>query len=168
MITGTSTGFGFEYAKTALSEGHKVVATARDASKIKLPGTTDDNYLGVSLDVSKSEQIDAAFDSALKKFGRIDVLCNNAGYGLSGPFETFDDNQIRFQMEVNFFGLAHCTRRAVEIMREQTPSGGRIQQVTSIGGLRGVPGFTVYCASKFAVEVRARRASLDSISRAFI
>lgn len=153
FITGTSTGFGHHYAAKALAEGHKVVATARDSSKLSIEGSNDSNFLAVSLDVTKPEQIDAAFKNAVAKFGRLDVVCNNAGYGLCGPFETLSDEQIRFQMEVNFFGLLNVTRKALEVMRDTNkPSGGLIQQVTSIGGQRGVPTFSVYCASKWAVE----------------
>jgi short-subunit dehydrogenase len=79
-------------------------------------------------------------------------VVNNAGYGLGGPFEELSEQQIRTQMEVNFFGLTGVTRKALEVMREQKPSGGLIQQVTSIGGQRGVPLFSIYCASKWAVE----------------
>lgn len=82
----------------------------------------------------------------------MDVVVNNAGFGLSGPFEELSDSQIRKQMEVNFFGLINVTRKAMEVMRSQTPSGGLIQQVTSVGGQVGVPTFSIYCASKWAVE----------------
>lgn len=89
--------------------------------------------------MTKKDSINAAFAAALDKFGRVDVVCNNAGYGLAGAFESLSEQQIRTQMEVNFFGLIDVTRRAMEIMRdEQKPAGGLIQQVTSIGGQRGV------------------------------
>lgn len=153
FITGTTTGFGYWYAVTAMAKGHSVVATARDASKLSIEGANEKNFLAVSLDVTKPDQIDRAFKEALNKFGRIDVLCNNAGYGLCGPLETLTDEQIRFQMEVNFFGLINVTRKALEVMRDvNKPQGGLIQQVTSIGGQRGVPTFSIYCASKWAVE----------------
>lgn len=152
IITGTSTGFGQEMTKVALKAGDSVVATARDASKLKFEDATDKNFLAVDLDVQKKEQIEQLFQKTLDKFGRIDVVCNNAGYGLSGPFETVTEEQIRKQMEINFFGLLNVTRKAVEVMRTQSPPGGLIQQVTSIGGQRGVPNFTSYCASKWAVE----------------
>ena len=80
------------------------------------------------------------------------MLVNNAGYGLSGEFESYTDKQVRTQMEVNFFGLINVTRKGLEVMRDQKPSGGVIQQVTSIGGQIGVPTFSIYCASKWAVE----------------
>lgn len=153
FITGTSTGFGNELVKKALAEGDKVVATARNSSKLKFDGTTKDNFLTVDCDVTSEESIKKAFDAGLKAFGRIDVVCNNAGYGLSGEFESLSDKQIRTQMEVNFFGLINVTREALHVLRDvNKPAGGRIQQITSIGGQRGVPTFSIYCASKWAVE----------------
>lgn len=151
FITGTSTGFGAELVKIALEKGDHVVATARNSSKLKFDGTNDKNYLAVDLDVTSKQSIDKAFDAALKKFSRVDVVVNNAGYGLSGEFESLAEEQIRKQMEVNFFGLIDVTRKALSVMREvNKPAGGVIQQVTSIGGQRGVPTFSIYCASKWA------------------
>lgn len=153
LITGTSTGFGYYYAQEVLDRGDIVVATARDPSKLTFANATETNFLAVRLDVTDKSSIDSAFESALTKFGRIDVVVNNAGYGLAGCFEEYTDSQIRQQMEINFFGLLDVTRKAMQVMRDrQTPSGGLIQQVTSIGGQRGVPLFSVYCASKWAVE----------------
>ncbi|KAF1350227.1 hypothetical protein BDV97DRAFT_296642 [Delphinella strobiligena] len=154
FITGTSTGFGQELTKIVVASGDKVIATARNSSKLEAPqGATKENYHAVDLDVTKKDSIDAAFDAALKTFGRVDVVVNNAGYGLSGEFESLSEKQIRTQMEINFFGLIDVTRKALEVMREKnSPSGGLIQQVTSIGGQRGVPMFSIYCASKWAVE----------------
>lgn len=87
------------------------------------------------------------------RFKRVDVVVNNAGYGLAGCFEELNDAQMRTQMEVNFFGLIAVTKKAMEVMRDvNKPSGGLIQQVTSIGGQTGVPFFSIYCASKWAVE----------------
>ncbi len=136
LITGTSTGFGEELVKIVLKKGDHVVATARNSSKLSFDGANDSNSLFVDLDVTKKETIDAAFDAAIKKFKRIDVVVNNAGYGLGGPFETLSDKQIRQQMEINFFGLIDVTRKAMETMRD-LKTGGVIQQVTSIGGQRG-------------------------------
>lgn len=110
------------------------------------------NFLALQLDVTKQSDIDAAFKAAIDTFKRVDVVVNNAGYGLAGPFEEVSLEQGRTQMEVNFFGLTQVTRKALDVMREQKPSGGLIQQVTSIGGQRGVPLFSFYCASKWAVE----------------
>lgn len=153
LVTGTSTGFGRELVKKILAAGDIAVATARDSSKLQFDHTTPANYLAVDLDVTKQDTIDHAFAQALSKFKRVDVVVNNAGYGLSGPFETLSDTQIRTQMEVNFFGLLNVTRKALEVMREvNSPPGGLIQQVTSIGGQFGYPTYSIYCASKWAVE----------------
>jgi len=152
FITGCTTGFGKHYAEIALKNGHKVVATSRKPDTLpKFEGATSDNYLAVGLDVTDRSSVSSAFDEAVKKFETIDVVCNNAGFGLSGEFESLSEKQIRMQMEVNFFGLLWVTKRALEVMREQK-TGGRIQQVTSIGGQTGVPLFSTYCASKWAVE----------------
>jgi NAD(P)-dependent dehydrogenase (short-subunit alcohol dehydrogenase family) len=93
LITGCSTGFGKEYVQEVLDKGDKVVATARDTSKLSFNGSTDDNYLAVKLDVTDKSSIDSAFKAALDKFGRIDVVVNNAGYGLAGCFEEYTEDQ---------------------------------------------------------------------------
>lgn len=152
FITGTSSGFGAELVKKALSEGDKVIATSRNSSKLSFNGTKD-NYLAVDCDVTDEKSVATAFEKGLAAFGRVDVVVNNAGYGLSGEFESLSEKQIRTQMEINFFGLIKVTKKALEVMREHNkPAGGRILQVTSIGGQRGVPTFSIYCASKWAVE----------------
>lgn len=136
LITGTSTGFGEELVKVVLANGDHVVATARNSSKLKFDGANDSNSLLVDLDVTDKSSIDKAFEAAVKKFKRVDVVVNNAGYGLSGPFETLSDQQLRQQMDINFFGLIDVTRKALEVMRD-LKTGGVIQQVTSIGGQIG-------------------------------
>ncbi|KAF2864606.1 hypothetical protein BDV95DRAFT_629316 [Massariosphaeria phaeospora] len=151
LITGTSTGFGSELVKVVLQKGDYVVATARNSSKLSFEGANSSNSLFVDLDVTSQESINSAFEEAIKKFKRVDVVVNNAGYGLGGEFESLSDEQIRKQMEVNFFGLVNVTRKAMEVMRD-LKTGGVIQQVTSIGGQIGVPTFSIYCASKWAVE----------------
>jgi len=152
LITGCTTGFGLHYAQIALNNGHNVVATSRKPETLpKFEGATDKNYLGIALDVTKRDSVNNAFDEAVKKFKTIDVVCNNAGFGLSGEFESLSEKQIRMQMEINLFGVMWCTKKALEVMREQG-TGGKIQQITSIGGQTGVPLFSTYCASKWAVE----------------
>lgn len=138
FLSGTSTGFGHELAKVCLAAGDKVVATARNSSRLSssFPDSTPDNLLLVDLDVTKRNSIDAAFQAAVDHFGRIDVCVNNAGFGLGGEFEGLAEEQIRMQMEVNFFGVVNVTRKAMETMRD-LKTGGVIQQVTSIGGQRG-------------------------------
>ncbi|TAQ90776.1 hypothetical protein B7494_g914 [Chlorociboria aeruginascens] len=152
FITGTSTGFGSHLVQEVIHRGDIAVATARKPEALKFKGTNDKNYLPLKLDVTSSADIASSFKSAVDKFGRIDVVVNNAGYGLAGVFEELTDQQIKTQMDVNFFGLMAVTKKAMETMREQKPSGGVIQNVTSIGGQRGVPTFSIYCASKWAVE----------------
>lgn len=162
LITGCSTGFGKDYVQEVLDRGDYVVATARKPDQLSFSGTSDKNYMSSKLDVTDKKTIQETFDQALKKFGRIDVVCNNAGYGLAGCFEEYKDKEIRQQMEINFFGLLDVTRIALETMREkQQPQGGLIQQVTSIGGQKGVPTFSMYCASKWAVEGFTEALSLE-------
>lgn len=152
FITGCSTGFGKYYAQEVIDRGDICVATARNPSQLSFQKTTPKNYLALPLDVTSKKAINDAFAATLEQFSRVDVVVNNAGYGLSGCFEEFTDEQIRKQMEVNYFGLIDVTRKAMETMREQKPSGGLIQQVTSIGGQRGMPTFSIYNSSKWAVE----------------
>ena len=119
LITGTSTGFGEKLVQEVLDRGDIAVATARKPDSLSFKGTNSENYLAVKLDVTNNADIEAAFKSTLSKFGRVDVVVNNAGYGLSGPFEELADDQIKTQMDVNFFGLIAVTRKAMEVMREQ-------------------------------------------------
>ncbi|KAL8783869.1 MAG: hypothetical protein Q9195_009261 [Heterodermia aff. obscurata] len=152
FVTGTSTGFGFHLVQEILDKGDIAVATARKPETLSFSGSSEKNFLALKLDVTKDADIEAAFKTTVEKFGRVDVVVNNAGYGLGGPFEELTPELIRTQMEVNFFGLLQVTRTAMEVMREQKPSGGLIQQITSIGAQRGSPNFSSYCASKWAVE----------------
>ena len=154
LITGSSTGFGKFYCQQVLDRGDICVATARNPDSLTFSHTTASNFLALPLDVTSKPSIESAFSAALQKFSRIDVVVNNAGYGLAGCFEELSDAQIRRQMEVNYFGLVDVTRVAMQTMRkqQQEPKGGLIQQVTSIGGQTGVPTFSIYCSSKWAVE----------------
>ena len=137
LITGTSTGFGKHLVQEVIDKGDIAVATARNPSTLCFENTTPKNYLAVKLDVTIPKDIDLAFTAALEHFGRVDVVINNAGYTLSGPFEELSDTQIKKQMDVNFFGLLAVTRKAMQVMREQKPCGGMIQQVSSTGGQLG-------------------------------
>ena len=100
FITGSSTGFGKHLVEEVLRQGDIAVATARNPANLAFEGTTPKNYLAVTLDVTQPDQIDVAFEQTVATFGRIDVVVNNAGYGLAGPFEELTDAQIRMQMEV--------------------------------------------------------------------
>ena len=151
FITGCSTGFGRELAQILLKRGYRVVATARDRAKIAdLVGAHDKNGLALKLDVDKQAQIEAAVKAARDRFGRIDVLVNNAGYGYLAAVEEGDDADVRAMFETNFFGLAALTRAVLPIMRAQ--KSGAIVNISSIGGFIGFPGSAYYAATKFAVE----------------
>ena len=151
FITGCSTGFGRELSTILLKRGYRVVATARDQAKIAdLVAGHERTGLALALDVDKQDQIDAAVKAAAARFGRIDVLVNNAGYGYLAAVEEGDDADVRAMFDTNFFGLAAMTRAVLPIMRAQ--KSGAIVNVSSMGGFIGFPGSGYYAATKFAVE----------------
>ncbi|MDQ6815681.1 MAG: oxidoreductase [Bacteroidota bacterium] len=151
LITGCSTGFGRELATGALEAGNKVVVTARKLEDIndivlKYPETS----IAVKLDVTKPEDIKSAVQQAVEKFGRIDVLVNNAGIGYFGAIEESEEEEVRRMFEINFFGLANMTREVLPIMRRQRK--GHIVNIASIGGLVSFPAVGFYNATKYAVD----------------
>ncbi|KAI0856114.1 hypothetical protein F4860DRAFT_494122 [Xylaria cubensis] len=153
LITGCSSGFGNALAQKCLSSGDKVAATSRTPDQLKFFNATAQNFLAVNVDLSSFESIQAAFDQTIAAFGRVDVVVNNAGFGLCGAFEELTDQDIQSVMNVNFMGVLRVTRMALRVMREiNKPPGGLIQQITSIAGQCGMPAMSVYCASKWAVE----------------
>lgn len=123
LVTGTSSGFGKNLVEEILSRGDKVIAATRTLSSLSFDGVTPQNFLAVALDVTNVQSVGKAFDVGLATFGRIDVVVNNAGFGLCGPFEELDESQISEQMNVNFFGCINVTRKAIQVMREQSPPG---------------------------------------------
>lgn len=151
FITGASRGFGKLWAAALLGKGHNVIATARDLSTlndlVKQYGT---RILPLQLDVNNREADFAAIAQAQQHFGSIDVLINNAGYGLFGSIEETTEQQAREQIETNFFGLLWLTQAVLPIMRKQ--GHGHIIQLSSVLGLVTVPVLGLYNASKFAVE----------------
>ena len=151
FVTGCSTGFGRELSVILLRRGYRVVVTARDKTKIDdIVAGHEKNGLALALDVDKHDQIEAAVKAAEDRFGRIDVLVNNAGYGYLAAVEEGDDADVRAMFETNFFGLAAMTRSVLPIMRAQ--KSGAIVNVSSMGGFIGFPGSGYYAATKFAVE----------------
>jgi NADP-dependent 3-hydroxy acid dehydrogenase YdfG len=151
FITGASTGFGYDLAEYLLASGATVVATARrpetlDALTAKYPKTA----LKLALDVTRQEQIDEAVKAALTWFGKIDVLVNNAGYGMVGSIEESHAEEYEPMFDTNVFGLVRVTQAVLPHMRERKT--GYVVNFSSIGGLIGIPGFGMYNASKFAVE----------------
>ena len=151
FITGTSTGFGRDLAIAALENGDKVAATARKPEVLgDLTAKYGASVLALKLDVTKTDEIASAVKAAHEKFGRIDVLVNNAGYGVFGAFEEITDQQFREQYETNVFGVNYVTRAVLPILKAQ--KSGHILNVSSIVGLTSMPGLSAYASSKFALE----------------
>ncbi|NIL83727.1 3-oxoacyl-[acyl-carrier-protein] reductase FabG [Rhodococcus fascians] len=150
FITGAARGMGIDLAKAALDAGHAVVGTARDAAKVTAALGEHDNLLAVSLDITDSDASTAAVQAAVDRFGTIDVLVNNAGNFYAGYFEEISDEQMRKQMETNFFGPLNVTRAVLPIMRGQR--SGHVITITSAAGIIGQEFCAAYAASKFALE----------------
>ena len=150
FITGCSTGFGREIAKEVLSRGWRAVVTARDKAKVEDLAEDQESALALALDVTDPAQVRAAVQQAEQKFGGIDVLVNNAGYGYLAAVEEGEDAEIRAMFEANFFGLADTIRAVLPGMRKA--GHGHIVNITSVGGIVGFPGSGYYAATKFAVE----------------
>jgi NAD(P)-dependent dehydrogenase (short-subunit alcohol dehydrogenase family) len=160
FITGCSKGFGRIWAEAALERGDKVAATARDASTLApLAEKYGDDVLALALDVQDMDADYAAVAQAHEKFGRLDVVVNNAGYGLFGTVEEVSAEQARDQIETNVFGALWVTKAALPILREQ--GSGHIIQVSSIGGVTAFPGIGMYHASKWALEAFSQSLSLE-------
>jgi NAD(P)-dependent dehydrogenase (short-subunit alcohol dehydrogenase family) len=151
FITGASSGFGRAFATYALSRGDNVIATARSLSRLEaLAAEAPDRVLAVALDVDRFGDAQRAIDAAVARFGRIDVLVNNAGYGIVGAIEETSEAELRAVMETNFFGAVAVTRAALPVLRAQR--AGAIVNISSMGGQMSAPGFGAYSASKFALE----------------
>lgn len=151
FITGSSRGFGRQFVTAALERGDKVAATARDTDSLKdLVAAHGDAILPLSLDVTDKAAVTAAVKRAHDHFGRLDVVVNNAGYGLFGAVEELTEQQVRDQMETNFFGALWVTRAALPLLRAQ--GSGHIVQISSVGGVTAFPNLGVYNASKWALE----------------
>jgi NAD(P)-dependent dehydrogenase (short-subunit alcohol dehydrogenase family) len=149
LITGSSSGFGRAIAEAALQRGDSVVATARHPRQLGDLAASDHVH-PVALDVTDARQRQAAVDTAVDRFGRIDVLVNNAGRTQVGAVEETTDDELRSLFELHFFAPAALTRAVLPVMRAQ--GGGVIVQMSSVGGQVTAPGFGAYCASKFALE----------------
>ena len=151
FITGAASGFGHAFAEHALALGHNVVATARDAGRLAdLVALAPDRVLATPLDVDAAGAAEAAVEAAVARFGRIDVLVNNAGYGVVGALEETSDADLRALMNTNFFGAMAVTRAALPVLRAQ--KSGAIVNISSLGGQLSFAGFSAYSASKFALE----------------
>jgi NAD(P)-dependent dehydrogenase (short-subunit alcohol dehydrogenase family) len=160
FITGCSRGLGRALVEEILQRGDRAAVTARRVDDV---GDFADRFPSqayvMPLDVTQPDQVRAAAEAAIKALGRIDVLVNNAGYGLLGAVEEVEDEEIRQQFETNFFGALNLTRALLPHMRQQ--QRGRILFMSSHGGFRGRAGFGIYCASKFAIEGLAESLALE-------
>jgi NAD(P)-dependent dehydrogenase (short-subunit alcohol dehydrogenase family) len=148
LITGCSSGFGRALVDAALARGDRVVATARRVES--LADLAGERVLAVALDVTRQDQINAAISAALDRFGRIDVLVNNAGYSTVGAVEEIDVDDLRALMETTFFGAVALTKAVLPHMRER--GSGAIVQMSSQGGQMSFAGGGAYAAAKFALE----------------
>jgi len=149
FITGASSGFGREFAEAAFERGDSVFATARKTDALAYAAEHERGEV-IALDVTDAGQREAATSEAIDRFGRIDVLVNNAGRTQVGAVEETTDDELRALFDLHFFGPAALTRAVLPHMRRQ--GGGAIVQMSSVGGQVTAPGFSAYCATKFALE----------------
>ena len=151
FITGSSRGLGRSLAEAVLKSGDKLVATARNTAQLdELAAQYGDQVYPVALDVTDYEQVYHVVAEAVAHFGRIDVLVNNAGFGIIGAAEAYTEEQVRSQLETNLYAPIEITRAVLPYMRGQ--GSGRILQISSIGGRVGNPGLTMYQAAKFGLS----------------
>ncbi len=152
FVTGSTRGFGRELVRTALEAGDTVAATARRPEQLAdLTDVYGDRILPLQLDVTDADAAKAAIRAARERFGRIDVVVNNAGYANVAPIETGDEKDFRAQFETNFWGVYNVSKAAIPVLREQ--QGGLINQFSSMGGrVGGSAGIASYQAAKFAID----------------
>ena len=154
VITGASMGIGEAIAQLFLQEGAKVVLCARDLARTQATaqriGGTTENTLALTCDVSKREQVQQMFNAVVEKFGRVDVLVNNAGFGLNDSVEKLDIGQLRQMFDTNYFGVMECMQAVIPIMRRQ--GSGDIVNISSVSGHIAVPYMSGYGASKHALQ----------------
>jgi NAD(P)-dependent dehydrogenase (short-subunit alcohol dehydrogenase family) len=150
LITGAGRGLGVNIAKAVLASGHAVVATGRDGAKVAAAVGDHDSLLAIKLDVTRPQDAQAAVEAAVAKFGRIDVLVNNAGNFFAGFFEELSPEQVRDQIETLLFGPMNVTRAVLPVMRKQR--SGLLLTVSSTAGIAGQMFCTAYAAAKFGIE----------------
>lgn len=148
MITGAGRGLGRAFAEQALRSGDCVIATVRKPDEHD-PLFRHENILPVCMDVTDRDAVAQALEQGVQRFGRVDVLVNNAGFGMSGAFEEVSDEELRVLFETDYFGVVNVTRAVLPLMRKQ--GGGMILNVSSQAGAMGMVGSSAYCSAKFAV-----------------
>lgn len=159
LITGASRGFGKEFATVALEHGCRVAAGARKPEAVRAAFGENDNLLPVALDVTDQDQITQAISQVIQQFGRIDVLVNNAGYGIFGSLEETSDAETRAIFDTNVFGMMNVTRAVLPHMRAQ--GSGRIVSIGSMASFACDPGGALYDATKFAVAAVSETLALE-------
>ncbi|MFA6083155.1 oxidoreductase [Mucilaginibacter sp.] len=151
FVTGASKGLGLTLVKQLLSKGYKVAATSRNINDLTDAAGTSDNLLPLAVNIKDEGSVKDAINKTVSHFGHIDVVVNNAGYGLTGSLEELSDQEARDNFDINVFGSLNVIRAAMPYLREQR--SGHIFNISSIGGFTGsFPGFGIYCATKFAVQ----------------
>lgn len=159
FITGASRGLGTEIAKAALASGDRVIATGRDINAVNQALQKSDQLLTVELDVTHEAQAIKAIHAGVERFGRLDVVVNNAGYAILGALEEISDAEVRKQFDTNVFGLLNVTRAALPVLRAQ--GHGHVINISSVAGFHGALGGSAYCATKYAVEGISECLSLE-------
>ncbi|MGA9649887.1 SDR family NAD(P)-dependent oxidoreductase [Pedobacter sp.] len=150
FVTGASKGLGLTLVKKLLSNGNRVAATSRNISDLEKAVGNHENFLPLSVNLIDENSVEAAVSQTISKFGQLDVVVNNAGYGMIGALEELSDRESRENFDVNVFGSLNVIRKTLPQMRKQ--QSGHIFNISSIGGFSGnFPGFGIYCATKFAV-----------------
>ncbi|BAV08833.1 NADP-dependent 3-hydroxy acid dehydrogenase YdfG [Filimonas lacunae] len=152
LVTGASKGLGLTLVKRLLQQGYKVIATSRNAADLqKAAGAQSEQFLPLVMDITNEDSVRKGIETAVAQFGGIDVIVNNAGYGVVGALEELTDKEARQNFDVNVFGSLNIIRAALPYMRKKR--SGHIFNIASIGGFTGnFPGFGIYCAAKFAVH----------------
>ncbi|GDY58526.1 hypothetical protein SVIO_091490 [Streptomyces violaceusniger] len=151
LVTGASGGLGQALVSEVLSSGERVIAVTRDDEPLQpLTAAFPGRLRTVSVGITDAGTLRPVLDDAITGFGRVDVVVNNAGYALAGPFEELDDMELRAQFEVNFFAAANVLRAALPYLR--AAKAGRVLQISSLAGQIGAPGMSAYTASKHALE----------------
>jgi NAD(P)-dependent dehydrogenase (short-subunit alcohol dehydrogenase family) len=152
FVTGASKGLGLTLVKRLLNEGYKVAATSRNISELQnAVSINSDNFLPLAVNIKNEESVQQAIEKTISTFRKIDIVVNNAGYGMLGGLEETTDQEARDNFDVNVFGSLNVIRKTLPHLRAQ--QSGHIFNISSIGGFAGgYPGFGIYCATKFAVN----------------
>jgi NAD(P)-dependent dehydrogenase (short-subunit alcohol dehydrogenase family) len=151
FVTGASKGLGLSLVKQLLNKGYNVAATSRNVADLEGAVGKSESFLPLAVNITDEQSVTDAISQTISLFGKIDVVVNNAGYGLVGGLEELSDAEARANFDVNVFGSLNVIRAAMPHLREQ--KSGHIFNISSIGGFTGnFPGFGIYCATKFAVQ----------------